>query len=806
MTEIYGAGEWLRQRREALGLTRKALAELVACSPDTIKKIEGGIRRPSLQITQLLAEHLHIPEAHHDSFMRFVRGQFVPRMMAPHALLSEAQAKPDRYKVLARLEPLPEQKLFGVEAARGQVLAVVEEAQRPFLIALEGLGGLGKTTLANEVVHHFLERDRFADIGWVSAKQEAYVTGRGIQPTHKPALDVDALVDLLLVQLADGPYPISGHEAKRAALTQILKEKPCLIVVDNLETAVDYLTLLPLLRTLANPTKFLITSRMSLQNESDVFCYSLKSLSESDALAFLRHEATIQNVRPLLAASEQALQKIFQTVGGNPLALKLIIGQAHFLPLDHILENLRRAKEAQVDQLYAYIYWQAWQMLDENGRKLFLSLPVVPNGTFGQLAIASKLERLPLQQALTSLRTLSLLEVGGELDEPRYRLHRLTETFLLHEVLHWQEGEETAVSLSSETAVSDERHIFHERVQTMVAYWQTNHAIQQIDIETLDREKEGILKALHFGLTLPAAWPVVKALLLELSSYMERRGHWQAWQQTLEKGIEMAQQLADWDGEIRLTNLRGRTLQRQGDTVGVIRNYRRVIRLAKQTHNQVEEARACSNLGFAYIEKQRWWRSELLSCHALRIFDALGHQHGRAHTHNHLGLLYLTSSRWGEADEHLQTACRIWENENDQHGLLRGLANLGYLYNEIERPQEGVVYLQKALACVEQSGEHGEVPHLFLNLAVSYEKLGNIAQAEIVAKQAEMLYQKNANLLGVCNAWESLGRIYDQHQRPEKAEGYFMAALDGYRRLNHLEGQRRVNSSLRNVQNISEAV
>ena len=785
MTEVLAAGEWLQKRREACGLTRKALAELVACSPDTIKKIEGEIRRPSLQIAHLLAEHLHIPAAHHDPFIRFVRGQFVPHLLAPHELLPQAAARPDRYKVLVRLEALPEQKLFGIEAARQRVVEVVRQAERPFLISLEGLGGIGKTSLANEVVHHFLGQDRFVDIGWVSAKQEAYVTGRGIQPTHKPALDADSLVDFLLAQIADGPYPLGDRAAKRAALTQLLKEKPCLVVIDNLETAVDYLTLLPLLRTLAGPTKFLITSRMSLQNESDVFCYSLKSLSEADALAFLRHEATVQNVRPLLAAGEPSLQRIFQTVGGNPLALKLIIGQAHFLPLEHILENLRLAQEVQVDQLYAYIYWQAWQMLDENGRKLFLSLPVVPNGTFSQLAIASQLTRLPLQQALTSLRSLSLVEVGGELDEPRYRLHRLTETFLLHEVLHLQEG--------GETAVSDESHTFAERVQIMVSHWQSNRAIQQIDVETLDKEREGILQALHFGLQLPAAWPVVKALILELSSYMERRGHWQAWQQTLEQAIEVAQQLTDTEGEIKLTNLRGRTLQRQGDTLGVIRNYRRVIRLAKQTHNQVEEARACSNLGFTYIDGQRWWRSEVLSCHALQIFEELGHRHGQAHTHNHLGLLYLTNGRWEEAAAHLQTACRIWENENDQHGLLRGLANLGYLYNEMDQPKESVVYLQKALTCAETSGEHGETPHIFLNLAVAYEKLRDLGQAEIVAKQAEMLYQKQANVLGLCRSWESLGRIYDQTQQPERAEGYFMAALEGYRRLNHGEGEKRVN-------------
>ena len=133
MTEVLAAGEWLQKRREACGLTRKALAELVACSPDTIKKIEGEIRRPSLQIAHLLAEHLHIPAAHHDPFIRFVRGQFVPHLLAPHELLPQAAARPDRYKVLVRLEALPEQKLFGIEAARQRVVEVVGRAERPFL-------------------------------------------------------------------------------------------------------------------------------------------------------------------------------------------------------------------------------------------------------------------------------------------------------------------------------------------------------------------------------------------------------------------------------------------------------------------------------------------------------------------------------------------------------------------------------------------------------------------------------------------------------------------------------------------------
>jgi hypothetical protein len=40
--------------------------------------------------------------------------------------------------------------------------------------------------------------------------------------------------------------------------------------------------------------------------------------------------------------------------------------------------------------------------------------------------------------ALTELVKRSLVDVRGTLVEPRYAIHRLTETFLLTEVIKWQ--------------------------------------------------------------------------------------------------------------------------------------------------------------------------------------------------------------------------------------------------------------------------------------------------------------------------------------------------------------------------------
>jgi DNA-binding MarR family transcriptional regulator len=105
-----------------------------------------------------------------------------------------------------------------------------------------------------------------------------------------------------------------------------------------------------------------------------------------------------------------------------------------------VLENLRQAQGRTTDELYTYIYWQAWQALDEAGRQVLLVMPLAQGGLFAQIAALTGLPAETLSQALDRLVTLSLVETGGDLDRRRYRIHRLTETFLLNEVIKWQQG------------------------------------------------------------------------------------------------------------------------------------------------------------------------------------------------------------------------------------------------------------------------------------------------------------------------------------------------------------------------------
>ncbi len=331
----------------------------------------------------------------------------------------------------------PETHLFGIDSKLNTLLGEVLAAEAPWLLSIEGLGGLGKTALANALIRHPELSSRFEAIAWQSAKQRDFLPGLGLTETETPALTVDNLIDALLEQFDQSALLTRPPQEKKSALIRLVKQTPYLIVIDNLETLIDYQTLLPLLRDLVNPSKILLTSRHTLRTHPDVFCLSLTALEQSEAFALIRYEARTRGLTMLAEADPGHLQRIYDVVGGHPLALKLIVGQTAILPLSRVLEGLQAAEGQPTADLYSHIYWQAWQLLTDAARQTLLVMPLAQEGSLEHLQTLSRLEDADLYQAIHHLVTLSLLQIEGELDERRYTIHRLTETFLLNEAITW---------------------------------------------------------------------------------------------------------------------------------------------------------------------------------------------------------------------------------------------------------------------------------------------------------------------------------------------------------------------------------
>jgi hypothetical protein len=262
----------------------------------------------------------------------------------------------------------------------------------------------------------------------------------------RPALTAETLVEALAQQLL--PQALyraqSTHEQRLAALHRQLKELPHLIVIDNLETVLDLDLLLPIVQELANPTKFLLTTREALYGTPNVYHFPIAELSDRDALTLIRQEIAVSNLAALAACTDTELQAIVEVVGGNPLALRLVVGQAHIHALPAILAQLRTAKLTSgqgtpAENLYTYVYRHAWQSLTEIERTVLLIMPLVnPDGE--ELPFIAAVGDKPIEtvsDTLNRLVTLSLIDVKAAGNHPRYRIHGLTRTFLEDDILKW---------------------------------------------------------------------------------------------------------------------------------------------------------------------------------------------------------------------------------------------------------------------------------------------------------------------------------------------------------------------------------
>ncbi|HEY9728132.1 MAG TPA: NB-ARC domain-containing protein, partial [Chroococcales cyanobacterium] len=289
---------------------------------------------------------------------------------------------------------------------------IIQERCR--LVALLGIGGIGKTALSVKLAEQI--QDRFEYVIWRSLH-------------NAPSLDsllTSAIEFLSNQQETDLPKEVNH---KISLLLNYLKKHRCLIVLDNAETILsspirqetceDYEKYGQLFKRIGesrHQSCLVVTSRekpkevAALEGESfPVRALQLSGLKILEGRAIFRSKGNF-------SGSEHEWQSLIQSYSGNPLALKIVATTirdlfdssiANFLSQGTVIfgdiENLLDRQFSQLSQLEAEImYWLAInrEPVGITELKGDLVLPILPSQVL---------------QALESLERKSLIEKGAAL-------------------------------------------------------------------------------------------------------------------------------------------------------------------------------------------------------------------------------------------------------------------------------------------------------------------------------------------------------------------------------------------------------
>lgn len=248
--------------------------------------------------------------------------------------------------------------VWGRDELVEEVLHRLTDPQELFILSLSGGPGYGKTEAASQIAQEALQRNLFADVLWVMARESEFVDGRISNEKHSERLNWDRFLHEIARQL----------ECPVAQVHQRLRAEKQLVVLDNAETA-EVEDILVNLNKMLNPSRALLTSRIQT-NPPFVGLLPIQGLQERWSYQLLHSEAEYRNIPVLLQASEEQLHRVHQLSCGAPLALHFVVGlvsdEQAMEPVFSALEQASR----EVEVFYRFTLDTAWQRITDISKNI----------------------------------------------------------------------------------------------------------------------------------------------------------------------------------------------------------------------------------------------------------------------------------------------------------------------------------------------------------------------------------------------------------------------------------------------------
>ncbi len=702
--------EWMTSERERLWqlarqarlrlvehyIGRRLYAEGIACVTELLKQ-EPWLEEAHQQLMRLLARsgQRSAALAHYETASKILYDEFgVPPSDETNALYDQIEQGEWEADVAPTVLPMPVIVNAPPFQAPGALLHFVgraaeltrlqaqlrnTRANRP--IALVGMAGVGKTTLAAHLAHDL--RVHFADgVLWAYAASSEPLDILG---SWAGALGYDFSA-------------LSDVENRAVALRGVLADKQILFVIDDGRSASR---IRPLLVGGERSVTLITTRDLEVATALNAQPYLLAEMSPADGEGLLARILGEERVNAELDAARQ----ICTLLQNLPLAVEITAQRLLSRPrrrLSDIAARLQNVGErldlAVSDRAVRTSFMVSWESLDGNLRRAFALLGVFAGRSFRAEALASiaELDLYITEDRLFALTALSLLiEVENEGEGTlRYRQHPLLADFSCEQL-----GEDRAAQLR------------------MVRYYLAFAQDHQTDYAALQPEWENLMAAMATAHRLQE-WPVVLDYAQTLTEPWFTRARYTEARQAYQLVRAAAEQVADQVALATCLLCWGRACVEQYDYIEAEALLTTALTLQQQLGRRNEVANTEYHLARIALEQAQYDKAENLLHDSQQQFASSGDPLGTSITLSQQALL---AYRRGDLEAAKRLCSQVLQMDTRADQLAARLPTLRLLADialEEQRYEIAALYCNQSLMLCEQLDNRSELAAVYYSLTV----------------------------------------------------------------------------------------
>jgi len=667
------------------------------------------------------------------------------------------------------------------------------------VLSLQGLGGVGKTTLALKLAHqlapHYPDAQFFVDL-------------KGASP--KPLSVAEAQSHIIRVYMPAARLP--ENESELGKLYQsVLSGKRALLLFDN---AANTQQVAPLVA--GNGCLLIVTSRQHLSLPG-MFSSRLDNLPASEAQDLLR--------RLLPNLGDKAV-RLAELCGHLPLALRLAASALTQNPElgieEYALKLIRWQTQEGTRRPVDAVLRTSYEMLSPGLRKLWRTLAVF-NDTLDVNAAAAvwKIHPERAANALDRLMAFSLIERNRATG--RYRLHDLMTLFA-----------ETSLN-GQERAIARHHHAAHYQSvlhEADALYEQGGEFLKQ-GLELVDLEWQNIQTAQTWAATqfefnrmaceLCNSFPDAGRYVLDLRQHPRERIRWseaalaasgkmqrrrsvgkhlialgdsyadlsefhhsiECYEQALEIARETKDRRCETDALIGL----GTTHYMSGDLPRARELHEFALQTARELDDQRAEANALGALGLTlYAMGDARQATDLLE-KQLHLARELGDRRSEASALGGLGLTHYALGNAQMAIDLLKEQLSITREIGDRRGEASALSNLGQAWASLKDYERAIGSHEQSLAIARELGDRRSEANALGGSGLAHYRNGKTSQAIELLERQRLLTAEIGDRRSEVSALTNLGEAYTATGEANRAVELLRQAFNIASEISDVAGQ-----------------